>query len=66
MRRPYTIRTAAAFVLDGVRLFGGERIMLEDDVAKAHADKLDLIDIEAEAAARAAAAEQPADGQSDA
>lgn len=53
MGRPYKIRDGCAFVLDGHRMTGGERIVLEDDVAQAHAEKLDPIDVEAEAAERA-------------
>lgn len=77
MGRPYKIRDGCAFVLDGHRMTGGERIVLEDDVAAMHADKIDPIDAEAAPAAKkgekkpkaagskkaAAAAGEPAAGE---
>jgi len=58
-RKPYRIRDGHAFVLNDHRMFGGERIMLEDDVAALHADKIDPISPE-EIEAEIAAAEQAA------
>lgn len=40
--RTYTIRTGCSFRLhDGTLRTGGQEIDLEDDVAQAHADKID-------------------------
>lgn len=44
MAHPYRIRTGAAFrQADGSLLSGGDVIELDDDVAQAHADKLDPV-----------------------
>lgn len=52
MARAYQIRAGNAFVLDGHRMHGGERIVLEDDVAAMHADKIDPIDAGEDKAAK--------------
>jgi hypothetical protein len=42
--KAYLIRAGAAFVLaDGSRATGGQLIELDDDVAQAHADKLEPV-----------------------
>lgn len=56
MARAYKIRDGHAFVLDGHRMHGGERIVLEDDVAAMHADKIDPIDGDGEAKPKRAVA----------
>jgi hypothetical protein len=44
MAQPYRIRAGAAFVrADGSRATGGQLIELDDDVAQAHADKVELV-----------------------
>ncbi len=50
--RTYTIRTGCSFRLhDGTLRTGGQEIELEDDVAQAHADKIELVPDEPELAA---------------
>jgi hypothetical protein len=47
MAQPYRIRAGAAFVrADGSRATGGQLIELDDDVAQAHADKLEPVPVE--------------------
>jgi hypothetical protein len=59
MARPYRIRDGACFAqADGTRAAGGQVIELEDDVAQAHADKLEPL---AEAAGDATPPADPAD-----
>ena len=44
MGQRYTIRSGCSFLqADGSRLDGGAEIELEDDVARAHADKIELV-----------------------
>lgn len=44
MAQPYRIRAGVAFVhADGSRATGGQLIELDDDVAQAHADKLEPV-----------------------
>lgn len=61
MGRPYRIRDGFAFVLDDKRVTGGERIVLEDDVAAMHAEKIEPISDEQIATERAAAEQAAAD-----
>jgi len=52
MARPYTIRSGCSFRLaDGSLATGGDTIELEDDVAQAHAEKLEPVKAEAPAVA---------------
>ncbi|MEY2891164.1 MAG: hypothetical protein RJA98_1072 [Pseudomonadota bacterium] len=52
MGKLYTIRAGASFRGDGNKLLtGGDQIELEDDVATAHADKVDLVPGQGEATA---------------
>lgn len=45
--KTYTIRTGASFRVSDTRLLtGGETVELEDDVAAAHADKLEPLPAE--------------------
>lgn len=63
--KTYTIRSGATFrVSDTQVLQGGEQIDLADDVAAAHADKLEPVAPEAAAEAAPQASAQAAFGES--
>jgi hypothetical protein len=56
MARSYTIRSGCSFRRDdGSLATGGDTIELEDDVASAHAEKLEPVTVEAEAPTEPAA-----------